>query len=39
MLFDVTSWTNQFEILETIVATIPVNIMGPTRKARSAFGE
>jgi len=39
MFFDVTRWTDEFEILETIVATIPVNIMGPTRKARSAFGK
>jgi len=27
MFFDVTRWTDEFEILETIVATIPVNVM------------
>jgi len=27
MFFDVTRWTDEFEILETIVATIPVNVV------------
>ncbi len=27
MFFDVTRWTDEFEILETIVAMIPVNVV------------
>jgi len=27
MFFDVTRWRDEFEILETILATIPVNVV------------